>query len=355
MTIPDFKRNRDRGSGLAPLPGKQKPRRTPTVKTTPPAPPKPPPPRRSARVPRGRVPPPPLDLSGADPEERARITTENDELQRQVDANNASLAAMDNPPQPPKLGPTQFAHPLPGTRPTPNGLFGTERAYRNGIHQGWDLNSPEGTPVLAMRDGVVLPWRSSPNGGNILAIDFGDGFVGLYMHLMDNGYLVDEGMTVFAGQPVALVGSTGVSATEHLHFEIRLNGEAIDPGEIPFVELDAEGFGDFGVLTGFNQDQDFTKFTDVGQQIGQLGTELGRDLSQIDFAGLFGGAAVGSDETRSAYVRRLLGGGLDIMSQRVAGGSRLSLDDIKANRLSITAADRFDEVGFNSDITEILT
>jgi murein DD-endopeptidase MepM/ murein hydrolase activator NlpD len=95
-------------------------------------------------------------------------------------------------------------------------------------HSGLDMGAPKGTPIRAALDGTVLFVRYKNTGyGYHLAIDHGGGFVTLYAHC--SKILVTEGQTVKAGDIIAQVGSTGRSTGEHLHFEIRVNGEKQNP------------------------------------------------------------------------------------------------------------------------------
>ncbi|MBX7100755.1 MAG: M23 family metallopeptidase [Myxococcaceae bacterium] len=96
------------------------------------------------------------------------------------------------------------------------------------FHAGVDLAAPEGTPILAARGGVVL--QAGPRGGygNAVEIAHDDGTTTLYAHASTLG--VVPGQHVRAGDPIAQVGSTGRSTGNHLHFEVRRHGVAVDPG-----------------------------------------------------------------------------------------------------------------------------
>jgi murein DD-endopeptidase MepM/ murein hydrolase activator NlpD len=95
-------------------------------------------------------------------------------------------------------------------------------------HSGLDMGAPKGTPIRAALDGTVLFVRYKNTGyGYHLAIDHGGGFVTIYAHC--SKILVTEGQTVKAGDIIAQVGSTGRSTGEHLHFEVRVNGEKQNP------------------------------------------------------------------------------------------------------------------------------
>jgi murein DD-endopeptidase MepM/ murein hydrolase activator NlpD len=94
-------------------------------------------------------------------------------------------------------------------------------------HVGVDLACPQGTPIFAATDGVVLNSGEFGSYGNMVLIDHGDGFASLYGHNSVN--VVHEGDHIKAGQPIARVGQTGRATGPHLHFELRYNGVAVDP------------------------------------------------------------------------------------------------------------------------------
>jgi murein DD-endopeptidase MepM/ murein hydrolase activator NlpD len=103
-------------------------------------------------------------------------------------------------------------HPIDGTR---------------SFHTGMDLAAPEGTAILAAQGGVVR--SAGPRGGygNAVEIDHGNGVTSLYAHA--STVLVKPGDVVNPGEPVAEVGATGRATGPHLHFEVRVEGKAIDP------------------------------------------------------------------------------------------------------------------------------
>ena len=92
---------------------------------------------------------------------------------------------------------------------------------------GIDIAAKEGTRIDAVRGGSVTFSGESQGYGNLLIIDHGDGLTSRYAHCKDLN--VAAGDRVYSGQAVATVGSTGRSTGPHLHFEIRQNGESIDP------------------------------------------------------------------------------------------------------------------------------
>ena len=105
-------------------------------------------------------------------------------------------------------------------------LFGK---YPSGAakHTGTDIGCPEGTPVHAARDGVVIKRRElTYSYGKYLFVDHGGGLVTIYGH--NSKLLVNEGDHVKQGQVIALSGSTGNSSGNHSHIELRYNGTPVD-------------------------------------------------------------------------------------------------------------------------------
>ena len=95
-------------------------------------------------------------------------------------------------------------------------------------HEGVDLSAPRGTPICATADGKVLQagYRAGGFGKKVL-LDHGFGYESLYGHCSE--ILVEPGQEVKRGEVIALVGSTGLSKAPHLHYEVHLNGRAVDP------------------------------------------------------------------------------------------------------------------------------
>lgn len=110
-----------------------------------------------------------------------------------------------------------------GTRPDP---FGTPTQE---FHSGIDIPAPLGTQIVAAYDGQVAWSYRSNSAGNWVGIDHGDGIFTVYMHMSKR--LVNEGDWVTKGQVIGLVGSTGRSTGNHLHFSVRVNGTYVDPLE----------------------------------------------------------------------------------------------------------------------------
>lgn len=101
-------------------------------------------------------------------------------------------------------------------------VYGTTK-----YHSGMDMAAPGGSNILAAADGVVTLARWNGGYGNCVVIDHGGGLATLYGHAQK--LLVSSGQQVTKGQVIALVGTTGVSTGNHLHFEVLLNGSVTDP------------------------------------------------------------------------------------------------------------------------------
>lgn len=94
-------------------------------------------------------------------------------------------------------------------------------------HSGIDIGVDEGTPVHAADGGVVV-WSGWMGGyGYAVVIDHGNGLSTLYGH--NSELAVDEGQSVAKGQVISYAGSTGNSTGPHVHFEVRANGDPVDP------------------------------------------------------------------------------------------------------------------------------
>jgi len=94
-------------------------------------------------------------------------------------------------------------------------------------HKGVDLAQPTGTPVYATADGVVSMAERFSSYGNYIQIEHGGEIQTRYAHL--SGYAVAAGQQVTKGQLIGFVGSTGRSTGPHLHYEVRIAGDAVDP------------------------------------------------------------------------------------------------------------------------------
>lgn len=94
-------------------------------------------------------------------------------------------------------------------------------------HTGVDIAAPGGTAILAAKSGVVLTSAYNSSYGNYVVVTHSNGQSTLYAHMSRRA--VSEGAAVKQGQTIGYVGSTGSSTGNHLHFEVRVNGNRTDP------------------------------------------------------------------------------------------------------------------------------
>jgi murein DD-endopeptidase MepM/ murein hydrolase activator NlpD len=101
------------------------------------------------------------------------------------------------------------------------------------FHAGIDFKGPTGAPIYSAAKGRVAFVGQRPGYGNCVDIDHGNGLRTRYAHM--SAFRAKVGQTVVAGQPIGAVGSTGRSTGPHLHFEVRLHGQPVNPR--PFLEV----------------------------------------------------------------------------------------------------------------------
>jgi len=125
-------------------------------------------------------------------------------------------------------------HHIPSVIPIHEGRLTDDFGYRRdpftkrmAFHHGADFSAPRGTPVHTTADGVVKRVYKAPGYGNMVEIDHGMGYTTVYGHLKKA--TVRRGEQVKRGQQVAEVGNTGRSTAPHLHYEVRIEGTAVDP------------------------------------------------------------------------------------------------------------------------------
>ena len=112
-------------------------------------------------------------------------------------------------------------------RPTKGIVTSRFGARWGSVHTGTDIGVATGTPIYAAASGTVIfsGWKGTL--GKFIVVNHGNGIQTYYAHC--SALLVSKGDTVTAGQLIAKVGNTGRSTGPHLHFEIRLNGSALNP------------------------------------------------------------------------------------------------------------------------------
>lgn len=94
-------------------------------------------------------------------------------------------------------------------------------------HPGIDIANDTGTPVIATADGTVTNSGWYGGYGKMIEIDHGNGIVTIYGH--NSQLLVSPGQKIKKGEQIAYMGNTGISTGSHLHYEVRVNGTAVNP------------------------------------------------------------------------------------------------------------------------------
>ncbi len=108
------------------------------------------------------------------------------------------------------------------------------------FHSGMDFSAPPGTDIYATGDGIVtfMGWKSGL--GNTIIIDHGFGYHTLYAHLRD--FRTKKGKQVVRGEVIGGVGSTGKSTGPHLHYEVHVKGNPVNPINFYFMDLGPEEY-----------------------------------------------------------------------------------------------------------------
>ncbi len=177
-----------------------------------------------------------LSANRGGPLVNARPMTEPDlqaailELTKAVDARDESLSSIEAQ----ILQQSVLKDMLPNSNPINAAFNSSSYGWRidpfNGnkaFHEGLDFTANTGTPIRAAADGIVSSVEQGGAYGKLVKIEHGAGLETRYAHT--SIILVKVGERVIKGQIVAQVGSTGRSTGPHLHYEIRLNGAALDP------------------------------------------------------------------------------------------------------------------------------
>jgi len=145
-----------------------------------------------------------------------------------------------------KIGPTilkggRLGWPVPGYNQLGDG-FGMRMdpiKHIMKLHKGVDIPAPGGTPIVSAENGTVLIAQWVRGYGNTVIIDHGklangDSLWTLYGHIRNGGTKVKAGEQVTRGEEIAEVGTTGDSTGNHLHFEVRINNQAVNP--VPYLK-----------------------------------------------------------------------------------------------------------------------
>lgn len=160
---------------------------------------------------------------------------QNQQLHPTLERLNLALQRMD------ALERTLIA--IPSGKPSSTGMLSSSYGYRRdpftgggAMHSGMDFKGPLGQPIMAAAGGRVTHagWKSGY--GKTVEVTHGNGLMTRYAHLSRIG--VTTGQKVEQGLQLGAMGSTGRSTGTHLHFEVRLNGKAINPR--PFLEANTD-------------------------------------------------------------------------------------------------------------------
>jgi murein DD-endopeptidase MepM/ murein hydrolase activator NlpD len=108
------------------------------------------------------------------------------------------------------------------------------------FHAGMDFSAPTGTDVYATGDGVVVKMGWETGYGNAIRIDHGFGYTTVYAHL--HKFNTHAGKRVMRGEVIGHVGNTGKSTGPHLHYEVHIKGQHVNPINFYFMDLSAEDY-----------------------------------------------------------------------------------------------------------------
>lgn len=114
-------------------------------------------------------------------------------------------------------------------------IYGTTR-----FHEGMDFAANPGTEVYATGDGTVVEVGWQTGYGNTILIDHGFGYVTRYAHLQ--AFRTQRGKKVVRGEVIGEVGNTGKSTGPHLHYEVHVKGQVVNPVNYYFMDLSAEDY-----------------------------------------------------------------------------------------------------------------
>ncbi len=156
---------------------------------------------------------------------------DNPDWNRQSDLLDTRLSLLENQfsRRSAQIASTPTVWPVRGAVSSGYGLRTDPFDSRTSVHEGIDISTSRGEPVLATADGKVLLSGWAGEYGRAIEIVHNDRYVTLFGHLQET--LVKEGEVVHRGDRVGLVGSTGRSTAPHLHYEVRVDGRPVNPLE----------------------------------------------------------------------------------------------------------------------------
>ena len=149
-----------------------------------------------------------------------------------ISSENARVANLVAPYTPRPYWTGLFRYPLAIKNWVVTTVFGTRRSYNGGKpgacgHEGQDFGNSKGAGVIAPADGVVVLAAPLKVRGNVVFIDHGEGIYSGFYHM--SRLDVKTGQRVTAGDPLGIVGTTGFSTGDHLHWSMWVNGVYVDP------------------------------------------------------------------------------------------------------------------------------
>lgn len=161
-------------------------------------------------------------------EELIRIQQDNEQLQKQLSEymnsiNNSGIVGGNN-----EVSPSGYLKPSTGSITSNYGWRTHPVKGTKSLHTGVDFGGAYGESILASRAGEVVHagWYNSVY-GNVVIINHGGGYQTFYAHM--SKVVVSKGQTVNQGQRIGFIGSTGMSTGAHLHFEVRKDGQSLNP------------------------------------------------------------------------------------------------------------------------------
>ena len=98
----------------------------------------------------------------------------------------------------------------------------------NKMHRGTDFAAPEGTPIMASGDGIIVRAKWCGGGGNCIKIKHNSTYETVYAHMKSFAKGIKVGKKVRQGEIIGYVGSTGMSTGPHLHYEVIVNGKKVN-------------------------------------------------------------------------------------------------------------------------------
>jgi murein DD-endopeptidase MepM/ murein hydrolase activator NlpD len=159
----------------------------------------------------------------------ATLQRQIDDLRREVDLQRVSQEELQGflNDQRSLLGARPAGWPVKGWITSSFGVRRDPFDGRRRMHEGLDIATRTGTPVLATAAGIVREVGSDPGYGKLVVVDHGYGYTTLYAH--NSQIKVKVGQRLKRGDLVALAGNTGRSSGPHVHYEVRFNGVPVNP------------------------------------------------------------------------------------------------------------------------------